>query len=61
MKLGDKLSKAELNTLLNSWPEGTPGHAMDAKIIDVMDDVGANIGYGMAWKLPDDFEDVANK
>lgn len=51
MKLGEKLTAAELNSLLNSWDERSVGHASDREIIAQLEVIGEIIGYGALHQL----------
>ncbi len=51
MKPGDKLTAEELNSLLNSWPEGSQGHDNERAIIAALDAIGAGVGYGALHQL----------
>jgi hypothetical protein len=46
MNHGDKMTEAELNTLINSHREGTALHGQERSIIGILDNIGRMIGYG---------------
>lgn len=45
------MTKDELNTILNSWPEGCNGHEQDRALIEQLDDLGSAAGYGWLAQL----------
>ena len=45
------LTGEQLNTLLNSWREGTVGYAQDTEAIAALDEIGKRIGYGFMEQL----------
>jgi hypothetical protein len=51
MQIGEKMTAGELNTLLNSHPEGTVGHETDRIAIGQLDAIGALLGYGFLNQL----------
>ena len=39
------MNHEQLNTLLNTWEEGTYGHLRESEIIEQLDAIGKKIGY----------------
>lgn len=45
------MTDKQLNTLLNSWPEGAIGHDVEQFIIEALNHYGKTIGYGALNQL----------
>jgi hypothetical protein len=55
---GSHFSIDEIDEAMNSWPLGTVGSRADRKVIEQLDEIGKEIGYGALAQFADWLRDI---